>query len=99
MRRYAWLCGALLLLGTAGCTVRYSRVIDGVAPTSGRRVSASSTGLQILQIEINDTASAASLVNQLKGGCKSLKNVEIDYRTTVILIVDIPKLTVSADCD
>jgi hypothetical protein len=62
-------------------------------------VSTSSTGLQILQIEVNDTASAASLVNQLRAGCKSLKNVEVDYRTMGILIVDIPKLTVSADCD
>lgn len=99
MRKIACIGLGALALTLAGCTIRHSRTLDNVSPTTARRVSASSTGLEIFSIEINDTASAASLVNQLKGGCKSLKNVDVDYRTMGILIVGIPRLTVSADCD
>jgi hypothetical protein len=99
MRKIACIGLGALALTLAGCTIRHSRTLDNASPTTARRVSASSTGLEIFSIEINDTASAASLVSQLKGGCKSLKNVDVDYRTMVILIVGIPKLTVSADCD
>ncbi len=99
MHKFMALSVAGVMLFSVGCTMRYSRTLDNVAPSSGRRVSASSTGLEILQIEINDTASADKLAKQAGGACKALKNVETDYRSMGILIVGIPKLTVSADCD
>ncbi len=58
MHKFMALSVAGVMLFSVGCTMRYSRTLDNVAPSSGRRVSASSTGLEILQIEINDTASA-----------------------------------------
>ena len=79
--------------------MRHSRTIDNPGAAGGRRVSASSTGLEIFQIEVNDTESAANLTKQVGGSCKSLTNVETDYRTMLIFIVGIPKLTVSADCN
>jgi hypothetical protein len=99
MRRLMALGTAGLMLVATGCTIRHSRTLDNAGPSSARRVSASSTGLEIFSIEVNDTESADKLAKQLSGGCKALKNVEADYRTMGILIVGIPKLTVSADCE
>jgi hypothetical protein len=99
MRKLLMVVFAGSLLATTGCTIRHSRTLDNVGPAGGRRVSASSTGLEIFQIEVNDTESAANLARQAGGSCKALRNVETDYRTTGILIIGIPKLTVSADCE
>lgn len=99
MRRLMVLGAACLMFAATGCTMRHSRTLDNTGPVAGRRVSASSTGLEILNIEINDTASADKLAKQISGGCKALRNVETDYRTMGILIVGIPRLTVSADCE
>ena len=88
---------ALLLI--SACTIRHSRMLDSASPKGVRRVTASSSGLEILSIEINDTESTASLLKQAGGQCRELKNVDVDYRTTLYCIVGIPKLTVSADCD
>lgn len=98
MRKLLAVVFAGSLLATAGCTIRHSRTLDNVGPTVGRRVSASSTGLEIFQIEVNDTETAANLAKQAGGSCRSLHNVETDYRTMGIYIVGWPKLTVSADC-
>ncbi len=99
MRRFLVLSIAGAMLLNAGCTLRHSRTIYNVAPSAGHRVSASSTGLEIFQIEVNDTESADKLAKQAGGSCKTLKNVETDYRTLGVLIVGFPKLTVSGDCE
>ena len=97
------LCSLLvLLLVSTGCTIRHSRIIDnGAMKSAGQRISADSTGLEIFNIEVNDTKSADQLLNELRAtnNCKNLKNIEVDYRTTLILFVGIPKLTASADCE
>jgi hypothetical protein len=99
MRRLMVLGSVCLMFAATGCTMRHSRTLDNAGPVVGRRVSASSTGLEILSIEINDTQSADKLAKQIGGSCKALRNVETDYRTMGILIVGIPRLTVSADCE
>ena len=99
MRNLVALAVAGLLVAAAGCSVRYSRTLDNASLGGARRVMASSTGLEIIGIEVDDTDTAANLLKQVSARCNSVKNVEVDYRATVILIVSIPKLTVSADCE
>lgn len=98
MKKLAVLLFAGAMLASTGCTMRHSRTVTDVGAAGGRRVSTSSTGLEILSIEINDTESADKLASQLRSGCSALTNIEVDYRTMGILIVGIPKLTVSGDC-
>lgn len=98
MRKTLACLSVAALLAAAGCTVRYSKSLDNSSPVTGRRVSASSSGLEIFGIQVNDVASAAELSQQISARCKQLRNVETDYRSTVILFVAFPKLTVSADC-
>jgi hypothetical protein len=86
------------LIAVPSCTIRHSRTLDNSAPTTVRRVSASSTGLEVFGIQVNDTASASTLLEQAGSGCKAFRNVEVDYRSTALFFVSIPRLTVSASC-
>jgi len=99
MKRVLLVIMTSIMLAATGCTIRFSKAVDNVAPGArGTRVSAESTGLQVFQIEVNDTEPAENLIRRISSGCRELRNVVVDYRTMFILFVDIPKLTVSADC-
>jgi len=91
----------LLLLPLQACTWRYSRELVAVGPSHGERVETQSRGLEVVFITITEPKSVAVLLEQLKTeeSCTALRNIEIDYRTAILVVVNFPKVSVSADCE
>jgi len=101
--------GILLILVSipflSGCTLRYSKELSDWVPESSaanhRRVTIDSSGLEVFFVQVVDVESAASLLKTLGevDNCKSLRNVEVDYQSYVLVVVDLPQILVSADCE
>jgi hypothetical protein len=106
-------CAALLLVSglvISGCTLRYSKQMDDYVPVKKggdeggefrRRVALDSNGIEVLFVQVRDVDDPVDLLKTLGkiNDCRSLKNVEIDYRNFVMILVNLPRVIVSADCE
>ena len=106
--------GAVLLLISglvmSSCTLRYSKQMDDYVPVKKekdevsemrRRVALDSNGIEVLFVQVRDVDDPVDLLTTLGkiNDCKSLKNVEVDYRNFVMILVNLPQVIVSADCE
>ncbi len=91
----------VLLVMVSGCTIRYSKTgAEDSAAATGTTVSKHSTGLEIFAITVNDPTPARDLIAAVRteNNCKNLSNIEVDYRNLYIIIVGIPRVTVTGTC-
>lgn len=92
------LAGVLLGLFSA-CTARYSQSLVARIPKgSGEIVTSTATGLAIFQITVEEPTPAHQQVSALMANCKELTGVEVDYRDLFIIVVSIPRVTVTGRC-
>jgi len=93
--------GLLLTVASlsSACTARYSQSLVGTIPKpTGQPVNSTATGFSFLQIVLSEPTPAHEQVSNLMANCRELTGVEIDYRELVIIIVSIPRVSVTGTC-
>lgn len=85
----------------SACTWRYSRELLAVGPQGGERVKVRSFGLEILFIAIFEPKTGTAMIDEVKAkwNCAAIHNIEIDYRSLIFIVANLPMMTVSADCE
>jgi hypothetical protein len=85
----------------ASCTWRYSRELVAVGPNVGARMTVRSTGFELAFINIVEPDTTSELIDELRteGHCTALHNIEIDYRNFIFFFFNLPRVTVSANCE
>ena len=99
MTRWMSLVLMVGMLVSTGCTIRYSQSLAGRIPKeAGTQVRSSDAGFELLNIALNEPTPAHEQVMGLMGACKSLTQVEVDYRALNFLLLSLPRVTVTGQC-
>lgn len=89
----------MIVIGSAGCTVRYSQSLAGTIPgDAGSDVRSSDAGFSLLSITLSEPTHAHEQVTSLMGACSKLTKVEVDYRELSFLLFGLPRVTVTGTC-